>query len=77
MCPQYKGIETMELKFILLKRNISQIEISTRVGVHPSLISLLVNHNHPLPEAYTPEFCRIVGIDLIDFLNGKITEISH
>jgi transcriptional regulator with XRE-family HTH domain len=63
-----------ELKILMLKNKMSQLELARKLGIHPSTINLAINHYHTLPDVYIPAFCKILGIDPVAFAEGNIKE---
>jgi transcriptional regulator with XRE-family HTH domain len=68
----------MNLKILIIKKGVSQIELARRLGINPAVLSLQVNKHRLLPEKHLASFCNFLGItkeELISSMEAK--EASH
>lgn len=65
-------LEKMDLKMFMFKKGIKQLDIAQQLGVHPSLINLLVNNRRGLAEKHLVNFCKALEINPEEFRKGNI-----
>ncbi len=53
----------MNLKLLVMKKGITQLELAKLLGVHPTLISLQVNMHRLLPDRHLNAFCEFLQIE--------------
>jgi DNA-binding Xre family transcriptional regulator len=52
----------MNLKVLVMKKGVTQLELARHLNVHPTLVSLQINKHRLLPEKYLDGFCDFLGI---------------
>ena len=52
----------MDLKRLLMLKGLTQIELSKKLGVNHSLISLQICKHRLLPERHIAKFCEALGL---------------
>jgi len=57
----------MDLKQLLYKKEIKQVDLAKELPMDPSRVSLIVRGVRPLPEKYHVKFCKILGITMEQF----------
>ncbi len=64
----------MNLKLLVMKKGVTQLELSKQLGVHPTLISLQINMHRLLPEKHLEPFCAFIGVEkeeLVKAMNNQ------
>lgn len=64
----------MNLKKILLEKNITQKAISKQIGIPMGTLSRQMNGHEAMPLRYRKEFCELLGISLeeLNDFNSRI-----
>lgn len=65
----------LEIKSILVKKNIKQKELSRMLGIANSRVNQYLNGWYNLPDEHVQKMCKIINIDLDKFNKGKIKEL--
>ncbi len=52
----------MNLKLLVMKRGLTQLQIAKLIGVNPALLSMQINKHRLLPEKHLEKFCQILEI---------------
>ncbi len=58
----------VNLKRLLMRRGLKQIEVAKLIGANHSLVSMQLNKHRLLPEKYHSHFCEILGISREELL---------
>ena len=52
----------MSLKLLLMKKGMTQTELSKKLKVNPAMLSQQINLHRILPEKHLEGFCKAIGI---------------
>lgn len=63
----------MNLKILVMKKGLTQLELAKKLKVHPTLVSLQINKHRLLPEKHLAGFCSELEITRED-LEKAMTE---
>ena len=62
----------MNLKLLLMRKGLTQLQLAKTMGVHPSLLSMQINKHRLLPEKHLEKFCSFLEIskeELVESMN--------
>lgn len=52
----------MNLKLLVMKKGVTQLELAQRLGINPSLLNQQIGLHRLLPEKHLEAFCDFMGI---------------
>lgn len=64
----------MNLKLLLKKRGMTQLELSKQMKLHPATLNMQMNLHRMLPEKHLEKFCRLLEIDKADLVKAMNVE---
>lgn len=65
----------LEIKSILVRKNIKQKELSRMLGIANSRVNQYLNGWYNLPDKYAKKMCKLINIDFNEYNKGKVKEL--